>query len=101
MVAVLATPNTVLKAYKDLETKGLAAGRPGQGTFVKAALSQIALPGSAGCADPCSAGSPTPTRRDLTRTGWSRCSPASYGISRRRGGKADRGVASGGTEGVA
>lgn len=37
-------PNTVLKAYKELETKGLAVGRPGQGTFVHATLSQIALP---------------------------------------------------------
>jgi GntR family transcriptional regulator len=37
-------PNTVLKAYKELETKGLAAGRPGQGTFVQATLSQVALP---------------------------------------------------------
>src|ERR1700677_3853460 len=37
-------PNTVLKAYKELETKGLAAGRPGQGTFIQATLSQIALP---------------------------------------------------------
>lgn len=27
-------PNTVLKAYKDLEQKGLVGGRPGQGTFV-------------------------------------------------------------------
>jgi len=45
VVASLAiNPNTVLKAYKDLETKGLAAGRPGQGTFVRATLSQIALP---------------------------------------------------------
>src|ERR1700758_1576104 len=45
VVAALAiNPNTVLKAYKDLETKGLAAGRPGQGTFVEAGLSQIALP---------------------------------------------------------
>src|SRR5579863_2349431 len=44
-VAALAiNPNTVLKAYKELETKGLAAGRPGQGTFVQAALSQVALP---------------------------------------------------------
>jgi GntR family transcriptional regulator len=40
VVAALAiNPNTVLKAYKELETKGLAAGRPGQGT-----LSQVALP---------------------------------------------------------
>jgi GntR family transcriptional regulator len=37
-------PNTVLKAYRELETKGLAAGRPGQGTFIEATLSQIALP---------------------------------------------------------
>jgi GntR family transcriptional regulator len=45
VVAALAiNPNTVLKAYKELETKGLAAGRPGQGTFVRAALSQVALP---------------------------------------------------------
>ena len=45
VVASLAiNPNTVLKAYRDLEAKGLAAGRPGQGTFVQAALSQVALP---------------------------------------------------------
>ena len=37
-------PNTVLKAYRELETKGLTAGRPGQGTFIQATLSQIALP---------------------------------------------------------
>jgi GntR family transcriptional regulator len=37
-------PNTVLKAYRELEHKGLAAGRPGQGTFVQAALDQVALP---------------------------------------------------------
>jgi GntR family transcriptional regulator len=45
VVAALAiNPNTVLKAYRDLETKGLAAGRPGQGTFIQATLSQVALP---------------------------------------------------------
>jgi GntR family transcriptional regulator len=45
VVASLAiNPNTVLKAYRDLELKGLAAGRPGQGTFVQATLSQVALP---------------------------------------------------------
>jgi GntR family transcriptional regulator len=45
VVASLAiNPNTVLKAYKELETKGLTAGRPGQGTFVQATLRQIALP---------------------------------------------------------
>src|SRR6202046_2096429 len=45
VVATLAiNPNTVLKAYRDLETKGLLVGRPGQGTFIQAGLSQIALP---------------------------------------------------------
>jgi len=45
VVASLAiNPNTVLKAYRDLDIKGLAAGRPGQGTFIQATLSQVALP---------------------------------------------------------
>jgi GntR family transcriptional regulator len=45
VVASLAiNPNTVLKAYRELETKGLTAGRPGQGTFIQATLSQITLP---------------------------------------------------------
>jgi len=44
VAALTINPNTVLKAYKELETKGLAAGRPGQGTFVQATLSQVALP---------------------------------------------------------
>jgi GntR family transcriptional regulator len=45
VVAELAiNPNTVAKAYKELETKGLTVGRPGQGTFVEATLSQVALP---------------------------------------------------------
>ena len=29
-------PNTVVKAYRQLEHEGLAAGRPGQGTFITA-----------------------------------------------------------------
>jgi GntR family transcriptional regulator len=37
-------PNTVLKAYRELETKGLVVGRPGQGTFIQSTLSQVALP---------------------------------------------------------
>jgi GntR family transcriptional regulator len=49
VVADLAiNPNTVLKAYRDLEQKGLASGRPGQGTFVRATLSQAGLPEIAG-----------------------------------------------------
>ena len=45
VVASLAiNPNTVMKAYRELERKGLTAGRPGQGTFIEATLSQVALP---------------------------------------------------------
>jgi GntR family transcriptional regulator len=46
VVAELAiNPNTVLKAYRELETKGLTVGRPGQGTFiVEATLNQVNLP---------------------------------------------------------
>src|SRR5271155_5206566 len=46
VVAALAiNPNTVLKAYKELETKGLTVGRPGQGTFIiEATLNQVTLP---------------------------------------------------------
>ena len=49
VVASLAiNPNTVLKAYRNLEMKGLTAGRPGQGTFIEGSLSQVALPELAG-----------------------------------------------------
>ena len=44
VAALTINPNTVLKAYKELEGKGLAAGRPGQGTFIEATLSQVTLP---------------------------------------------------------
>ena len=40
VLAVLAiNPNTVLKAYRELEYEGLAAARPGVGTFVTGTLS--------------------------------------------------------------
>jgi GntR family transcriptional regulator len=49
VVASLAiNPNTVLKAYRELENKGLTTGRPGQGTFIQATVSQVALPELAG-----------------------------------------------------
>ena len=39
VVARLAiNPNTVLKAYRELEREGLAAGRPGVGTFITRSL---------------------------------------------------------------
>jgi GntR family transcriptional regulator len=43
-------PNTVMKAYRELEHRGLATGRPGQGTFVKAALQQVSGPEQAALA---------------------------------------------------
>jgi GntR family transcriptional regulator len=44
VVASLAiNPNTVLKAYRELEHKGLAAGRPGQGTFIEDTLDVVPL----------------------------------------------------------
>ena len=36
-------PNTVLKAYRELEHEGLVAGRPGVGTFVTRSLADTSL----------------------------------------------------------
>ena len=41
MVAI--NPNTVLKAYRELEHEGLVAARPGVGTFVTGSLSGASL----------------------------------------------------------
>ena len=44
VVARLAiNPNTVLKAYRELEHEGLVAARPGVGTFVTGPLSDASL----------------------------------------------------------
>src|SRR3954453_9674324 len=44
VVARLAiNPNTVLKAYRELERDGLVAGRPGVGTFVTRSLTDGSL----------------------------------------------------------
>jgi GntR family transcriptional regulator len=48
-------PNTVLKAYRELEYQGLAAARPGVGTFVTGTLNGASLATHA------------PLRRDLRR----------------------------------
>jgi len=48
-------PNTVLKAYRELEYQGLVAARPGRGTFVTGTLSGSSLAAYA------------PLRRDLRR----------------------------------
>src|SRR5215212_4536728 len=41
--ALAINPNTVLKAYRELEHEGLAAGRPGLGTFVTRTLADASL----------------------------------------------------------
>ncbi|WP_248961833.1 GntR family transcriptional regulator [Sphaerisporangium perillae] len=56
VVARLAiNPNTVLKAYRELEHEGLAAARPGVGTFVTKTLTDASLAAHA------------PLRRELQR----------------------------------
>src|SRR5689334_24176620 len=40
---VAINPNTVLKAYRELEHEGLAAGRPGLGTFITRSLVDASL----------------------------------------------------------
>lgn len=41
--ALAINPNTVHKAYRELEIEGLAEGRPGVGTFVKRTLAGASL----------------------------------------------------------
>jgi GntR family transcriptional regulator len=63
VVARLAiNPNTVLRAYRELEREGLVAARPGQGTFIRRGLSG---------GDP---GAQARLRRDLDR--WLRAAKA-------------------------
>ncbi|WP_290057659.1 GntR family transcriptional regulator [Amycolatopsis solani] len=53
--ATAVNPNTVLKAYRELEREGLAEGRRGSGTFVTRSLSSEAT-----------AGDDAPLRQELT-----------------------------------
>jgi GntR family transcriptional regulator len=104
VVALLAiNPNTVLKAYKELETKGLAAGRPGQGTFIEAALTQVALPELAGLRKALLGWLTTAGAAGLDEDGMvALFTSALRDFRDRRGGSAARrGAASGETEGVA
>jgi GntR family transcriptional regulator len=104
VVAALAiNPNTVLKAYKELETKGLAAGRPGQGTFIQATLSQIALPELTALRRPLLGWLASADAAGLDEDGIvALFTSALRDFYKRGGGPADRaGAASGETEGVA
>lgn len=44
VATLVINPNTVLKAYRELETKGLTVGRPGVGTFIDASLQPTCIP---------------------------------------------------------
>ena len=44
-------PNTVLKAYRELEIEGLVEGRPGVGTFVRRSIAGPSLESQAGLRD--------------------------------------------------
>jgi GntR family transcriptional regulator len=104
VVAALAiNPNTVLKAYKELETKGLAAGRPGQGTFVQATLSQVALPELTGLHRSLLGWLASAEAAGLDEDGMVALFTSTLrDFFNRRGGSAShRGTASGETEGVA
>jgi GntR family transcriptional regulator len=96
-------PNTVLKAYKELETKGLAAGRPGQGTFIQATLSQVALPELAGLRKAMLGCLAAADAAGLDEDGMvALFTSALRDFYQRRAGRANRdGTASGETEGVA
>lgn len=43
VAALVINPNTVLKAYRDLEHEGLVVSRPGQGTFVVRTLAGASI----------------------------------------------------------
>src|SRR6516164_811231 len=103
VVASLAiNPNTVLKAYRDLEVKGLAAGRPGQGTFIQATLSQVALPELAGLRKALLGWLAAAGAAGLDEDGMvALFTSALRDFHERRGGQPDRGATSGETEGVA
>jgi len=104
VVAALAiNPNTVLKAYKELEIKGLTAGRPGQGTFIQATLSQVALPELAGLHKSLLGWLGAAGAAGLDQDGIvALFTSALRDFYNRRGGTGDRrGAASGETEGVA
>jgi GntR family transcriptional regulator len=49
--ALAINPNTVMKAYRELEVEGLAVGRPGVGTFIVGTLAGSSLASQADLRD--------------------------------------------------
>ena len=81
VVAKLAiNPNTVLKAYRELEHDGLVAARPGIGTFVTKTLERShRSPRTARCARTFSVGSAKARRPGWTTRASRRCSGTPFG----------------------
>ena len=77
-------PNTVLKAYRELEYEGLAAARPGVGTFVTGTLDGGSLAAHGPLARSCCAGWPRPGGPGWTTSRSRPCSRAPFGPPARR-----------------
>lgn len=71
---VAVNPNTVLKAYRELEFEGLVAARPGVGTFVTRTLADASLASHGPLQRTCGAGWPRPAWPALTTSRSRPCS---------------------------
>ncbi len=94
-------PEHGAKAYRELETKGLIVGRPGQGTFILATLRPVALPDLTGLRRSLRGWLAKADTQGLTRAGSWRSSPVSCGISMSAAAARAAAATSGETEGVA
>ena len=96
-------PNTVLKAYRELEHRGIAAGRPGQGTFVRAEPATVPLSELNGLRKSLLTWLRAADSAGLDTDGMAALFTAALrDFHERRGGTRDRrGAASGETEGAA
>ena len=72
-------PNTVLKAYKELEHAGLVAARPGIGTFVTRTLSDVSLAAHGPLRQDLSRWLAGPARPAWTTRASRRCSRTRFG----------------------
>ena len=73
-------PNTVLKAYRELEHRGLAEGKPGQGTFICGTLRRAGLAEQQELRTSLLGWLRSADEAGLTATGWPRCSRQRCGI---------------------
>ena len=84
MARLAINPNTVLKAYRELEREGLVAARPGIGTFVTRTLTDASLAAHEPLRGTCGAGWPRPGWPAWTRRASTRCSRARFATHSRR-----------------